>query len=69
MKKTVLFIIAASVGSQVLAADVTTFDIAGVKLGMNPTEAKSALRTYGKALFERDGFAMVEVWETDEAGV
>jgi hypothetical protein len=27
------------------------------------------MRTYGKTLFEKDGFAMVEVWETDEAGI
>jgi hypothetical protein len=26
------------------------------------------MRIYGKTLFEKNGFAMVEVWDTDEDG-
>jgi hypothetical protein len=44
MKKTTLFLLTAAAAGQVLAVDVTTFDIGGVKLGMNPAEAKAALQ-------------------------
>lgn len=36
--------LAAVLAGQALAVDVTAFDIGGVKLGMNPTEAKAALQ-------------------------
>lgn len=44
MKKLGFLVFAATVAGQALAVDVTTFDIGGVKLGMNPAEAKAALQ-------------------------
>lgn len=45
MKNTALFLAAAAFAGHSLAADVATFDIGGVKFGMNPAEARTALQT------------------------
>jgi len=44
MKKTVFLIAAVAFASRAFAADVATFDIGGVKLGMTPAEARAALQ-------------------------
>lgn len=38
------------------------------KVGILPA-TKENMRTYGKTLFEKIGYCMVEVWDTDTAGL